>query len=605
MLFVILLGLAGGDGGGGGCITTTSAFVVVPSLFTSSSSIVSIISGSGSNHGYIRCRRSLSYNKKSDNKNNNNMMKTSKVLLLTSLNDEDDNMIKDSSSSLSCPFSMTFPRYRIPISRPTKNMKDKDTKTTKTMNNQFMNLFSNMIQNTQQSELERKYNNNSNGNNGKNNNIINSSSNNNYNDNENVEIVWYDPQTKLSNEEKRMDEPSIVKGKIGVHTTAFIWRALSNVLLYDVHTIAPATSTSTSLPPLARQKKLVIGLPNASLVGLQQLCDIINWVGVGDYTTTTSSSSSSSCSSSNELDYDDDDDDIMTINIHASIDEDVSIPTIIISVSRGTNEDDNSISNMNTTTTTATKMSTTTSKLNEQIVIERTKAWVDRVLVKMQICPFTKSTTYSGQGLNDLGIPVGRIAYHYSTATKHQIPSIMADTWESISNMVAAGPSGKNGISSILLAAPEYDDDFPLWAGPLFAILEAGVSSSFAEPIIGVVCFHPSYKTPDGQSWPGFGHMHSSPRLSKWVSENDFEFYNEINQIGNGDMDDISAAGGAYQRRTPHATINVLRAEQLEAAEGRRSTGSLYTRNVKRLFREGFDKLGKDLEKERGVVAKG
>ena len=158
--------------------------------------------------------------------------------------------------------------------------------------------------------------------------------------------------------------------------------------------------------------------------------------------------------------------------------------------------------------------------------------------------------------------------------------------------MIAAGPSGRDGISSILLSAPSFDSNFQLWAGPVFAMLEANVSAAKAEPIIGIVCFHPYYKTPDGQSWPGFGHMHSVPRLCKWVEENDSELYDVVS------TQDISA-GGAFQRRTPHATINVLRAEQLEAAEGRRSTRNLYSVNIRRLYEVGFDKLDNDLNQER------
>ena len=103
---------------------------------------------------------------------------------------------------------------------------------------------------------------------------------------------------------------------------------------------------------------------------------------------------------------------------------------------------------------------------------------------------------------------------------------------------------------------------------------------------------------PDGKSWPGFGHMHSLPRLKNWY-----------NQYSSGSTeatipleDDEIAAGGAFQRRTPHAVINVLRAEQLEAAEGRRSTGELYERNIRVLMgREGgigLEKLTNDLRLE-------
>jgi hypothetical protein len=204
------------------------------------------------------------------------------------------------------------------------------------------------------------------------------------------------------------------------------------------------------------------------------------------------------------------------------------------------------------------------------------------------------------------------------------------DAWKAISDMVAARPAG---VSSILLSAPGFDDCFDLWAGPVFAMLESCVGAIQAEEIVGVVCFHPKCRfvwpswcmsygascfcslitvpiiftlplsdvTPDGQSWPGFGHMHSVPRLKKW--------YNQYRSVVSSSpespplSDNEIAAGGAWQRRTPHAVINVLRAEQLEAAEGRRSTGELYGRNIRVLVgREegsvGLEKLFEDLQRE-------
>eukprot|EP00984_Skeletonema_dohrnii_P018013 scaffold8324_cov78-Skeletonema_dohrnii-CCMP3373.AAC.6 len=231
----------------------------------------------------------------------------------------------------------------------------------------------------------------------------------------------------------------------------------------------------------------------------------------------------------------------------------------------------------------------------------QTKAWVTRLLVELGVCPFTKSSQKSGQGLGDQGVPVANIMYRHSDALSRGdggVYLIMADAWEAISDMVAAGPSGKRGVSSILLSAPGFDEDFALWAGPVFAMLEAGVSAIQAEEMIGVVCFHPRYVVPDGKSWPGFGHMHSLPRLKNWYSQ-----YSSISTIPL--EDDEIAAGGAFQRRTPHAVINVLRAEQLEAAEGRRSTGELYERNIRVLMGKeggiGLEKLTDDLRLEQEI----
>ena len=102
--------------------------------------------------------------------------------------------------------------------------------------------------------------------------------------------------------------------------------------------------------------------------------------------------------------------------------------------------------------------------------------------------------------------------------------------------------------------------------------------------------------TPDGTSWPGFGQMHSVPRLKQWYLA-DNESSSESKLLSDNEI----AAGGAWQRRTPHAVLNVLRADQLEAAEGRRRTGELYGRNIRVLVAEGgigLEKLTEDLKRE-------
>ena len=103
---------------------------------------------------------------------------------------------------------------------------------------------------------------------------------------------------------------------------------------------------------------------------------------------------------------------------------------------------------------------------------------------------------------------------------------------------------------------------------------------------------------PDGKSWPGFGHMHSLPRLKNWYNQYSSDSTEPTIPL----EDDEIAAGGAFQRRTPHAVINVLRAEQLEAAEGRRSTGELYERNIRVLMGKnggiGLENLTNDLRLE-------
>ena len=277
----------------------------------------------------------------------------------------------------------------------------------------------------------------------------------------------------------------------------------------------------------------------------------------------------------------------------------------------------------------------------ETMINDHTRSWVQRLLVERGICPFTKNVEWSGQGLKKEGVPVGRIAYHAvvvddeddDDSSKEQAPDeaiwnlvtpLMARTWETMYEMLLAGPEGKEGgISSILLAAPAFDQEFEFWSGPLFALLEASVVAAQAEPWLGVVCFHPQYAVSDGSSWPGFGHMHSLPRLQEWVHNAQVQDESKScparrpkrrrKQGTNAaaatpvatqgccpeySVEEI-AAGGAWQRRTPHATINVLRANQLAAAEQVRSSETLYPRNIQVLRDQiGFDQLWHDLQRE-------
>lgn len=219
---------------------------------------------------------------------------------------------------------------------------------------------------------------------------------------------------------------------------------------------------------------------------------------------------------------------------------------------------------------------------NAATIERRIQAWVNRVLVKLQICPFTKSVKYSGQGAGP-SVPVAAI--YYGTSNAQTVTQILADIWHCMDEMLIAGPTN---ISSILLAAPNFDHQFPLWSGVVFTVLEHSVLAARATDTLGVVCFHPSYQTPDGSSFPGFGHMHSVARLQRWC--NDAADSNHDNNTDNDrHLTTIidrrqAAAGGAWQRRTPHAVINVLRAEQLIAAESLRNTPHLYRDNIRKLL---------------------
>jgi len=429
---------------------------------------------------------------------------------------KDDNETDD---KIPCPFSMTFQRYRIPLTR------GKDTPAGSVAANKKLGFLSDIKTSLDRKTLERKY----------------------PSAMREGSFLWFDAISNLSLPEKGNEkERQVFKGRVGVRVSAIYWRALADL----TDTVGDEDNAT---------RTVVLGLPNSSSTGLKQLVDISNWL--------------------EELSLENVFSLVPKATVHAEVDADAPVPTVLLRATAKNHGEGEGVS------------ITQQSALTLDIVEKRMKSWVNRILVRMEICPFTKSNSKSGQGLDDVGVPVAKIAYHYSSASTNQIYNLLADTWEAISQMIIAGPSGKNGISSILLSAPEFDRYFKLWAGPIFAILEANVSAASAEPIVGVVCFHPNYVTPDGNTWPGFGHMHSLPRLRKWLTEQDEALSIELS-------DTEIAAGGAWQRRTPHSTINVLRADQLEVAEGRRVSGSLYSDNIRKLYETGFAKLDTDLKKE-------
>ena len=453
-----------------------------------------------------------------------------------------------SSSIASCPFSKTFPRYRIDLTSSGKNRKQKQQKeegvwsllpipTIELPSVEFPSPpWEEAMQRNQVERAVRK-------------------------------------RQKRKTGTDSGDLDIVVRPGIDeVEAFAFLWEESARLM-----------GIRGSQTPKA-SSKVILGLPDTSKSVVQNFVEIVEWMG------TTMTTESDQVSSNNSISA------VFNgciLTAELIKEENLDIPTVCLECvtlpsSSSKSNADNEINDSSLASA-------------EKIINERTRMWVKRILVEQGICPFTKSDRMSGQGLLDLGVPVGSIAYHASFQW-HPV-GLFADTWKAIDEMIQAGPEGRTGVSSILLAAPEFDDDFDVWAGPIFAMLEAGVVAAGAESQVGVVCFHPRYATPDGKSWPGFGHMHSVPRLEKWYKETTSE--SSMSAPSSSECiltTEQIAAGGAWQRRTPHATINVLRADQLEAAESRRVSGKMYTENIDKLVGTnglGNEKLARDLQRER------
>ena len=208
--------------------------------------------------------------------------------------------------------------------------------------------------------------------------------------------------------------------------------------------------------------------------------------------------------------------------------------------------------------------------------IPETRRWVNEALAPgpLHLCPFTASDSLAGVKLEAFGIPAAGIAYGATAAAS--LPELLLEFWSITDQMLAAGQAR---TSSILLTAPAWDDDFAAWRDEVFPALEESVLASGLGRSIGVVCFHPKYEIPSQKflARRPFGHMRSTEKLRRWLASSDEELSAETS-------DEELAWAGAAMRHSPRATINVLWASQLEAAEGKRKSAQLYSANVRRLL---------------------
>jgi hypothetical protein len=474
----------------------------------------------------------------------------------TEIPDASSNEEQPSSLTSSCPFSKTFPRYRIDLISSRKNRNNNNKKQKEGIwslipvpSLEFPSLE---LPSPPWKEAMQRV---------------------------KLELAVRKRQKRTTGSTGNGDLEIAIQPDIdGVSAFAFLWEESARLM-----GLREGTFSSSSV--------VILGLPDASQTVVQNFCEIVEWMGTNFETENNTNFAGGGR---------------FVLGAEFIKEENLDIPAVRLErISRPPplgppNDSDDTDGHNNEKIIERGPLAAA-----EKIIHERTRLWVKRILVEQGICPFTRSDRMSGQGLGDLGVPVGSIAYHASFQ-KHPI-GLFADTWKAINRMIEAGPAGRSGVSSILLAAPEFDEDFELWAGPIFAMLEAGVVAAEAESQVGVVCFHPQYATPDGKSWPGFGHMHSVPRLEKWYRETTTELSfpgsppSESSESCMLTTEQI-AAGGAWQRRTPHATINVLRADQLEVAESRRVSGKMYTENIDKLVGVngiGNEKLARDLERER------
>lgn len=231
--------------------------------------------------------------------------------------------------------------------------------------------------------------------------------------------------------------------------------------------------------------------------------------------------------------------------------------------------------------------------------ISSTKEWVNNFLGNFRLCPYTSSISRAAVGLTSIGVPVGGVHVRLAnTSTENaEIKSyngyntlgaaeLVSAFW---SEVVTLMNSTQDEWATSLVVCPEFDTQFEYFIDICDSIVEPTVVATQATDFIGRAWFHPQYDADAvghseviaGHAVPhkmveGFMKTLSSSPLSNGKDELEYHDLVEANN---------------RVRQTPHATINILRRSQLNAAaeyerglgEKRPKANSIYVRNAVRL----------------------
>lgn len=184
---------------------------------------------------------------------------------------------------------------------------------------------------------------------------------------------------------------------------------------------------------------------------------------------------------------------------------------------------------------------------DDDVVVDLSRKWVDRMMADLALCPFTQSSARSG-------IPPGPVHYQVDRVTAME--EAYAAYWSEVCRIEGAP---ERDISTTLQILPEFCANsvelFEQWADTLTGTLEA----LSVEELLQLIFFHPQWTFRDGGDRSGAG------------------------------------LAANYARRSPWPMVNILRTKQVRTAQKGIPTGLVYQQNEKTLGRIGTTLLEKML----------
>lgn len=233
------------------------------------------------------------------------------------------------------------------------------------------------------------------------------------------------------------------------------------------------------------------------------------------------------------------------------------------------------------------------------------QSFIDRVVVKEQACPYTKSMDIAAVGLEARGVPPGPVGYRFSDTS--DACGAVGAFWNCVCELLS---KPQEEISTVMLSLPGIGPGTSEQSLMRFAAVVELISRNLClfrgDDVFGLVHFHPAYDRmaihPIHK--PAYGHLPPRSWLRPMMKMNG-------NEKEAQDLSDEDLALSDYQRKAPFTAINILRVNQLNAASGAKSIVDLevaegvkekasgittYSRNAIRLAKVGKEALQAGLE---------
>ena len=198
----------------------------------------------------------------------------------------------------------------------------------------------------------------------------------------------------------------------------------------------------------------------------------------------------------------------------------------------------------------------------------RARAWVEDVVASPPgrapgVCPFTASADLAGTSLGAARVPPGAVLWPVCAARgcgAAATVAVVAAFWRATCELLSSAPEE---ASSTLLAATHYaTEDHGAFLNAA-DVMVRNLKLVQGDDAVALVFFHPLYDRDDAaivQDRPSHGHLPPSDWLRGYLRLTHSEA--EVDSVS-----DEQLRNANYQRRAPTFLINLLRADQVAAAE--------------------------------------